>query len=169
MKEKTKKYLENVKNKIEEIDRPSWLEYFITMARLASARSADAETKHGCVIVDKKNRVIGIGYNSFPANMPDHLLPNKRPEKYKWMVHAERNALANCVIRPEGCTAYITGPPCLDCAKSLYQEGIKHFVCIDGHSTYLSDEEDGIVFNLLCEIGQIEVDMVKVNVKNNND
>ena len=159
--EKSLEDLKNVKNKIEPIDKPSWTEYFITMAKLASTRSADAETKHGCVIADKKNRVIGVGYNSFPANMPDNILPNKRPEKYKWMVHAERNALANCVVRPEGCTAYITGRPCLDCAKSLYQEGIEHFVCFDGHGTYREEAEDKSIFEILVKSGDIKIEWVK--------
>ena len=156
--EKSVKYLESVKDKIGKIDKPSWDEYFIQMAILASTRSSDAETKHGCVITDKNHRVLGIGYNSFPVGMPDHVLPNMRPEKYKWMVHAERNALANCTLRPDDGIAYITGPPCLDCAKSLYQEGIRHFVCVDGHGTYLMDDEDECVFEIFSKSGNIKVD-----------
>lgn len=159
--EKLSSYMQTISKHIKKTDRPSWAEYFISMAKLASTRSADAETQHGCVIVDNKNRVIGVGYNSFPANMPDDSLPNMRPHKYKWMVHAERNALANCTLRPENCTAYITGPPCLDCAKALYQEGIRHFVCIDGHGTHLQDEEDSCVFEILVKEGNIKIDWVK--------
>ena len=156
--EKSVQYLESVKNKIGKVEKPSWDEYFIQMAILASTRSSDAQTKHGCVITDKKHRVLGIGYNSFPVGMPDDVLPNMRPEKYKWMVHAERNALANCTLRPDDGVAYITGPPCLDCAKSLYQEGIRHFVCIDGHGTYLMDDEDECVFEIFSKSGNIKVD-----------
>ena len=159
--EKSVQYLESVKNKIGKVEKPSWDEYFIQMAILASTRSSDAQTKHGCVITDKKHRVLGIGYNSFPVGMPDDVLPNMRPEKYKWMVHAERNALANCTLRPDDGVAYITGPPCLDCAKSLYQEGIRHFVCIDGHGTYLMDDEDECVFEIFSKSGNIKVDWFK--------
>lgn len=159
--QKSSAYLQTISSHIGKFSRPSWTDYFLSMAKLASTRSSDAETKHGCVIVDEHNRIIGVGYNSFPANMPDDSLPNMRPHKYKWMVHAERNALANCIIRPENCTAYITGPPCLDCAKALYQEGIKHFVCIDGHSTHLMDEEDECVLEILVREGNIKIDWIE--------
>lgn len=161
MSQKASEYLNKIKTKIINIEKPSWNDYFMSMAILASSRSCDAQTKHGCVITDKKNRVLGIGYNSFPTNLDDDKLPNLRPEKYKWMVHAERNALANCTIRPEGGVAYITGPPCLECAKSLYQEGVKNFVCMDGHGTHLMDEEDGIIFEILCVQGKINVEWLK--------
>ena len=155
------KYLKEVASQNEDVARPSWSEYFISMAKLASTRSSDAQTKHGCVITDKKNRILGVGYNSFPVNMPDNILPNLRPEKYKWMVHAERNALANCTLRPENGVAYITGKPCLDCSKSLYQEGIRKFVCIDSHGTYLMEDEDDCVFEILCKEGGIDVEWIK--------
>ena len=161
MSQKASEYLQKIKDKIIKTEKPSWNDYFMSMAILASSRSCDAQTKHGCVITDKKNRVLGIGYNSFPANLKDDKLPNLRPEKYKWMVHAERNALANCTIRPENGIAYITGPPCLDCAKSLYQEGIKNFVCMDGHGTHLMSEEDEIIFEILCVQGNINVEWMK--------
>jgi len=154
-------YLNDVKSFHEKVDKPSWKQYFISMAKLASTRSSDAQTKHGCVITDKQNRVLGIGYNSFPEGMPDEILPNTRPHKYKWMVHAERNALANCTHRPDGGTAYITGPPCLDCAKALYQEGVKHFICIDGHGTHDMDNEDKIIFDILVKEGKIKIEWIK--------
>ena len=159
--ENSQKYLQDVKDKIETVDKPSWTEYFIMMAQLASIRSCDAQTKHGCVITDRMNRILGVGYNSFPSGMPDEILPNVRPHKYKWMVHAERNALANCTLRPENGTAYITGRPCLDCAKSLYQEGVRKMVCLDAHGTHLTDKEDECVFEILCKEGGIEIEWIK--------
>jgi len=153
-------YIENAKGQHITVDRPSWTDYFISMAFLASTRSSDSQTNHGCVITDSNNRVLGLGYNGFPAGMPDDILPNTRPNKYKWMVHAERNALANCSLRPEKGTAYITGPPCLDCAKALYQEGVRHFVCVDGHGTHLEDNDDKCVLEILIESANITVDWV---------
>lgn len=154
-------YLEESKDHLEKIDKPSWTEYFIEMAKLASKRSSDAQTKHGCVITDKSNRVLGVGYNSFPTGMPDEILPNLRPNKYRWMVHAERNALSNCSLRPEGGVAYITGPPCFDCAKSMYQEGVRHFICVNSHGTHLMDETDKTCFEILVKYGNIKVDWVE--------
>ena len=76
------------------------------------------------------------------------------------MVHAERNALSNCTLRPENGIAYITGPPCLECAKALYQEGVRKFVCVDGHSTHLMDEEDKDIFKTLVKEGNIEIEWI---------
>ena len=157
----TASYLQKIKSHSEAAARPDWTHYFMSFAILASTRSNDFETKHGCVITDDKNRILGIGYNGFPAGMNDEILPNKRPHKYKWMVHAERNALANCTIRPEGGVAYITGRPCVDCAMSLYQEGVRSFVCIDGHGTHLHDSDDECVFEILQKDGKIDVNWIK--------
>ena len=148
------------------IHRPTWTDYFLSIASLASLRSSDSQTKHGCVITDNKNRILGVGYNSFPSGMPDELLPNIRPHKYKWMVHAERNALANCTIRPELGIAYITGRPCIDCVKSLYQEGVRHLVCIDGHGTHLEDSEDECVLEIMQNYGGLKIDWVNPDLKN---
>lgn len=156
-------YFDDVREHRKKKEKPCWSDYFISMAFLASARSEDFQTQHGCVITDRKNRVLGIGYNSFPHSMPDDKLPNVRPHKYKWMVHAERNALSNCTLRPENGIAYITGPPCFDCAKSLYQEGISKFVCVDGHGTHLNQPEDDVLLSVLIKYGKIEIEWSNKN------
>lgn len=140
---------------------PEWDDYFMAMAYLVSTRSKDAQTKHGCVIVDSNKRILGVGYNSFPRNLPDSVLPNLRPHKYKFMTHAERNALANCVIRPEGATAYVTGQPCIECAKQLYQEGVTTWICADAHGSVLIDEEEKAVFQTLVKLGNIKHYIIK--------
>lgn len=53
---------EQIKN---EEKRPTWDEYFISMAKLASTRSVCYRTKCGSVIV-KDNSVVSTGYNSSP-------------------------------------------------------------------------------------------------------
>jgi len=148
-----------------QIHKPSWKDYFLSMAVLSSLRSSDSQTKHGCVITDRKNRILGIGYNSFPSNMPDDVLPNTRPNKYKWMVHAERNALANCAIRPDSGIAYITGRPCIDCVKSLYQEGVKDLVCVDAHGTHLEDDEDECILEIMQNYGGLNIEWVNADFK----
>lgn len=123
------------------MQRPDWIDYFLGLAKVVSQRSHDIHTQHGCVITDKQHRILGVGYNGFPKGMNDAILPTSRPEKYKWMIHAERNALSNCVIRPDGATAYITGQPCNDCIMALWQEGITDIVMADSHGTQLFNEE----------------------------
>jgi dCMP deaminase len=131
--------------------RPSWTDYFLGIAKVVSQRSHDIHTQHGCVITDQQNRILGVGYNGFPKGMKDNLLPTDRPYKYSWMIHAERNALANCVIRPDNGIAYITGQPCNDCIMALWQEGITSAYMIDTHGTYLFDDRQQQIFNTFIE------------------
>lgn len=112
------------------IERPSWDEYFLSIARVVSTRSIDTSTKCGCVIVDTEDKsILTTGYNSPPRGLDDTKVPMTRPEKYIWMVHAEEAAIANAArhgIRLKGSTAYITGKPCPYCARKLINAGIKH-------------------------------------------
>jgi dCMP deaminase len=119
--------------------RPSWTNYFLGLAKVVSQRSHDVHTQHGCVITDRNNRILGVGYNGFPKGLDDTKLPTSRPEKYDWMVHSERNALSNCVIRPDNGIAYVTGQCCNDCIIALWQEGVNEVYMINDHGTKLFD------------------------------
>lgn len=122
-----------------------WDEYFLIMAILASTRSRDAQSQVGAVLV-KNKLVIGTGYNSFPKHMPDTKIPNTRPYKYPWVIHAEVNALYNTTTDPSKSICYVTANPCLECLKALYQKDITTYVTITGAhthmcSTYTDDEK----------------------------
>jgi len=146
-----------------EIIRPNFVDYFMALAVIASKRSHDMQTQHGCVITDKNNRIISLGYNGFPRGMNDASLPNLRPEKYTWMVHAERNALSNCQIRPDDGAAYVTGQSCLDCGVALWQHGIKKIYMIDSYGTMLYDDKMKNDWNIFMEQSGIEIFKVKPN------
>lgn len=121
-------------DKIVPVKRPDIDLVFLEMAISAAKRSPDGQTKHGCVIVNPEYRVLSTGYNGYPRRINYSDLPNTRPEKYPWFLHAERNALAWCEKRPIGCSAYVTGEPCNDCLFALWQHGINKVVYIDGYS-----------------------------------
>lgn len=120
--------MDKYKEWIQPVEVPTWHEYFTMMAFLASVKSKDAQTQHGCIIVDPHNHIIGTGYNSFARGSRDDELPNLRPAKYQYMIHAERHALSNLTVSPWlyklGCTAYITGKPCFDCLQQLWDTNI---------------------------------------------
>lgn len=137
--------------------KPCWTDYFLGLAKVVSQRSHDIHTKHGCVITDKKNRILGVGYNGFPRGLKDSDLPLERPDKYPWMVHSERNALANCVVRPDGGTAYVTGQCCNDCIIALHQEGVDTVYMIDDHGTKLFDDNSKKIFNTFVEMSGIKI------------
>jgi len=110
------------------LDRPSWDDQLLSQAFLIAQRSPDRHTKCGCVITDSDHKVLGQGFNGFPRGVDDNALPLERPDKYKWMIHAEVNAILNCDHRPEKATAYITTEPCLQCMILMWQSGIKEVV-----------------------------------------
>lgn len=126
------------------IDRPSWTDHFLSQAFFTSMRSPDSQTKCGCVIVDKEtNIILGQGYNGFPRGLNDELLPNTRPDKYAWMIHAEVNAILNCCERPEGAIAYITTRPCFNCMLMMWQSGIKEVIyALNGSKPKMIDNEE---------------------------
>ncbi len=105
-----------------------WDCYFINIAHAVSDRSPDPTTKHGCVLVDKNNRIISTGYNGPIKGLPSHCVETTRPAKYKWMIHAEDNAVLFAKCDLEGSTAYITGHPCAACFRRLVQAGIRRIV-----------------------------------------
>src|SRR5690554_12974 len=100
-------------------NRPNWDDYLMSMAVLASQRSLDPHTAHGCVIVNKYNQILGVGYNGPPPGCKDNLIPLTRPEKYKYFEHAEANAINNATTSLEGAKVYITGFPCSSCFRKL--------------------------------------------------
>jgi len=120
--------------------RPSWDEYFLKLAMLASERATCPRMHCGCVLVKDKN-VVATGYNgSIPGD--DHcedvgcLVINNHCER---TVHAEMNALVQAAKRGhgvEGTTAYITNMSCTNCAKALIAAGVKRIVIFsDFHDT----------------------------------
>lgn len=146
------------------MERPTWTDYFLGLAIVASKRSHDSQTQHGCVITDKNNRILGLGYNGFPRGLNDDSLPNKRPDKYPWMIHAEKNALSNCIIRPDNGIAYVTGQCCNDCIMALWQEGVTTVVMIKTHGTHLFDEDEKKRFDYFVTMSGINIVYVKPNL-----
>ena len=144
--------------------RPTWTNYFLGLAKVASQRSHDIHTQHGCVITDKNNRILGMGYNGFPKGLDDTSLPITRPEKYHWIIHAERNALSNCVVRPDDGIAYVTGQCCNDCVMALWQEGIKHIVMSNAHGTHKFDQNQQEIFDRFVKLSGLKIERVDADL-----
>lgn len=145
--------------------RPTWNDYFLGLAKVVSQRSHDLQTQHGCIITDSNNRILGVGYNGYARGLDDSILPKTRPEKYPWMIHAERNALSNCIVRPENGIAYVTGQCCNDCIMALWQEGVSTVIMADNHGTKLFDDEAKIRFDTFVSMSGIKVIYTKPNTE----
>jgi len=78
-------------------DYLSWDDYFMALAHLSAMRSKDPSTQVGACIVNPQNRIVGVGYNGFPAGCGDDELPWAREAaspldtKYMYVCHAEMN------------------------------------------------------------------------------
>ena len=107
-----------------------WQTWFLGMARHVATASKDPSTKVGAVVADEQRRVCGVGYNGFARKVNDHpaRLEN-REVKYKYVVHAEVNAILNSRGGSDGCTIYCTLHPCSSCASFIVQAGITKVVC----------------------------------------
>ena len=131
--------------------RPTWDEYFMATAVLMSTRSNCERLHVGCVIVTggaRKNRLVAAGYNGFLPGTPHRSRPRDGHEQAT--VHAEQNAIADAARRGssvEGCVAYVTHYPCINCAKILAAAGIAEV-------RYRADyHNDPLVAPLLSEAG----------------
>jgi dCMP deaminase len=152
------------------MNRPSWDEYFITIAKLTSERSNCIKRKVGCIIV-KDNRILCLGYNGTPRGMLNCyeggcLRCNKNCSTATNLdtcmcLHAEENALLFLSQKDvESATLYVTLLPCISCAKKIIQCQLKRVVYID---TYL-EEIDVISIKMMKNVG-ITVDQITVDLK----
>ncbi len=91
------------------------------------AECSTAKRLHvGCIAV-KDNKIISIGYNGTPNGWDN----NCEDDDFKTLpevLHAESNMLmklARTTGGAEGSTVFVTHSPCLECAKLIYQSGVK--------------------------------------------
>lgn len=101
-----------------------------TFAELSHARRL-----HVGAIVVKDDRIISIGYNGMPAgwdnNCEDEIWDKTGDYELKTkpeVLHAETNAIAKLAKSTEsgdGADLFVTHAPCIECAKLIYQSGIR--------------------------------------------
>jgi dCMP deaminase len=105
-----------------------WDRRFLEQAFQMASWSKDPSTKVGCVIVDHDGIQVAMGYNGFPRNVIDsEERYADRPKKYKYVVHAEANAIAAAARKGHSLyqsAIYCTHHPCANCAGLIIQAGI---------------------------------------------
>ncbi len=110
----------------------SWDELFMGIAELSAKRSKDPRTQIGACIINKKNRIVSIGYNGLSEGMSDDDFSWDREEKHDYVIHAEINAILNATVDLDGCIMYLYSDrgyyPCSNCAQTISQSGIKEVV-----------------------------------------
>lgn len=131
------------------MNRISWEEYFMEIAKLVAKRSSCFSRQVGAVIV-KDNRIISTGYNASPYGIEDCsdrgycIRENsKQGENLNqcYAVHAEANAITQCSRNGISCkdgTMYVTTYPCINCMKIIINSGIKEIVFLEDYNDTMS-------------------------------
>ena len=115
--------------------KEKYLGTYMKTARLFAEHSSAVRKQVGAVIV-KDDRIISIGYNGMPSGWDNDcenyfgldLKGNPTLVTKPEVLHAESNAIAKLAKSTEsgdGASMFITCSPCIDCAKMIYQSGIK--------------------------------------------
>lgn len=147
------------------MERPSWDDYFMDIARLVAHRSTCLRRQVGAVMVKSKH-VLATGYNGTPSGIThcsetgclrDQLkVPSGERHELCRGLHAEQNAIIQAArhgIDIHGATLYCTHSPCIICSKMLINAGIKQIVYIHGYPDQMSLDmigEAGIVTRVLA-------------------
>ena len=137
--------------------KEKYLGAYMKTARVFAELSTSKRKQVGAVVV-KDNRIISIGYNGMPSGWDNECEVMSYTDftgtvvtKTKAVVlHAESNAiaiLAKSTESGDGASMFITCSPCIECAKMIFQSGIKEVF-------YSEDYRDdrGIIFLNKCGI-----------------
>ena len=114
--------------------KSKFIKYFATIAEETAKLSSAKKLKVGCVIV-KDNRILSIGYNGTPSGWDNECEADgmTKPE----VLHAEANALmklAQSTESSKNAVLFVTHTPCIECAKLIYQAGIKEVYYINEYN-----------------------------------
>lgn len=131
--------------------KQKFIDAYMDVAERFSKLSSAKRLNVGAIVV-KDDRIISIGYNGMPSGWDNDCenvigqddvgspILKSKPQ----VLHAESNAIAKLARSSEsgdGASIFITHSPCMECAKLIYQSGIKK---VYYKSNYRS--EDGITF-----------------------
>lgn len=138
------------------MNRPSWDEYFMSIAQLTSKRSNCIKRHVGCILV-KDNRILSLGYNGTPSGtvncyeggckrccdqfMNKFIDSAAKDLDLCMCLHAEENAmLSNKTGDLENSTIYVTLIPCISCVKKILQCKIKRVVYLENYNEILDEQ-----------------------------
>ncbi|MDO4502304.1 MAG: dCMP deaminase family protein [Coriobacteriia bacterium] len=130
--------------------RPSWDEYFMSLAHTVASRTTCLRRAVGAVIV-KDKRILATGYNGAPSGV-EHCaitgclrqqlgIPSGQRHELCRALHAEQNAIIQAArhgVNIDGSSIYITTQPCVLCAKMLINAGVKEVLFAEGYPDELS-------------------------------
>jgi len=134
------------------LSRPSWPEYFMTIAEMVAKRSTCLRRHVGAILV-KDKRILATGYNGAPAGLKhceevgcirqNASIPSGERHELCRGLHAEQNAIIQAAyhgISIAGSALYCTNKPCVICSKMLINAGIVKIFYEKGYDDPLADQ-----------------------------
>jgi len=125
---------------LREIQRPSWDEYFMNIAKVVASRSNCMKRKVAAIIV-KDKRVVSTGYNGTPRGTRNcneggcprcnSLAASGTALDECLCSHGEENAIVQASyhgVSLKDAIIYSTFAPCLQCAKMIINSGIREVI-----------------------------------------
>jgi dCMP deaminase len=114
------------------MQRASWDEYFMGIARQVATR-ATCDRKHVGAVVVRDRTILSTGYNGSIRGLPHcdevgHMMENGHCVA---TVHAEANAILQAAkngVRIDKATLYTTASPCWPCFKLIANAGCERIV-----------------------------------------
>lgn len=153
------------------IRRDKAIKYYRMARYQANLFSKDPSTKVGALFLAPKSfEILSMGYNGMPRGIDD-TKPERwtRPIKYKYVEHAERNALFNANrrgIAMDGAIAVVCLFPCADCARGIIQAGIQAVVTmVPAMDDNRWDESFAVSRELLEEAGVLLILLTEDEVR----
>lgn len=135
--------------------RPSWDEWGLTIAAAVATRADCTRRLVGAVMMSPDHRVLGTGYNGYPAGQPGcltdgacprgQLTYDQLPTGHAYVdvehpcaaIHAEENVLLEVAREHRaGATVYCTDEPCFNCFRVLAGSGVSRVVWPGGGRTF---------------------------------
>jgi len=120
--------------------RKDWT--YLQMAQVMSQLSTCRRRSVGCLLLDDKYRIIGSGYNGAPSGAPHCTIhpceyaDNKHGTTCN-SIHAEANAIRQCLNVDKIRTVCTTSFPCFECFKLIANTGARTIVYKDPYPASL--------------------------------
>jgi dCMP deaminase len=132
------------------MQRVSWDEYFMNIARVVASRATCDRKFVGSVIVRDKT-ILSTGYNGSIRGLPHcsevgHMMEDGHCVA---TIHAETNAVLQAAkngVSIDGATVYVTASPCWNCFKMITNAGIRRIV-------YGEFYRDNRIFEVAAKLG----------------
>lgn len=138
--------------------RPTWYDYFLSIASIVATRSTCLRHQYGAVVVDHERTIISTGYNGAPSGVQScydkgscyrerNNIPSGTRYETCYSVHAEMNAIIRARSSVRDCTLYIgsldnqNNIPCDMCRRIMVNAEIR--LCIFRHEGGIVAAEPG--------------------------